>query len=221
MPRPNKKTRTFEMEVTVVGIDANHEEVTKAAYDYRQAHVYPYVLEKGYTLVRLQGQLAYRVYVVAEVVKPAVDYLTGVGHGNYDVYTGQYNNPLFQVGHYAPAEAMGKIVHFLSCETAARLGPDFVKNGCRAYFGYDENFTFVMAHANIFFECDSEIDRAFCDGLTAAQVHERVIGLYNKRITELRQAGSLYVAATLEYDRDHLRNPVTGAQWGDPNAKLE
>jgi hypothetical protein len=77
-----------------------------------------------------------------------------------------------------------------------------------------------MYSDEIFFECYSEIDRAFADGLNARQVHERVNALFNKHITALRQQGSDYKAATLEFDRDHLRGPLSGPQWGDPLASL-
>lgn len=150
-----------------------------------------------------------------------MEYLTGVGHGSYNVYTGDYGDPIFQVGNYHPDEAKGKIVHFLSCQTARDLGPDFVSNAARAYFGYDENFTFTMPEKDTFFECDSEIDKAFADGLTAAQVYDRVRRLYDQRIADFRAAGKLREAATLEFDRDHLRCPSSGgSRWGDPRAKL-
>ena len=80
-------------------------------------------------------------------------------------------------------------MHFSSCETAANLGPDFVKNGCLAFFGYDEDFVFTMADRDIFFECDSEIDLAFADGLTAAEVYDRVGKLFAKRVADFRVQG--------------------------------
>lgn len=219
-PRRRRK-HVVEMDVVVVAIDSNYEPVTKAAFDYRQQYVYPYLEEKGFTIVRYQGPLARRYYVAPEARKPNVDYLTGVGHGSYDTYTGDYYDPIFSIGNYSQEESQRKIVHFLSCQTARSLGSDFVAHGCRAYFGYDENFTFYMPYANIFFECDSEIDRAFADGLTAGKVYDRVKALYDQRIAELRAAGKLYVAATLEFDRDHLHAPSSGTRWGDCEAKLE
>lgn len=223
MPSAPQRTKKVSLvvNVTVVGIDSNYESVTRAAYEYREEHVYPYLEAKGFQITKFQGSLARRFYVAAEVRKPEVDYITGVGHGLYDLYTGDHGDAVFQVNHYQPIEAKDKIVHFLSCQTARALGPDFVSNGCRAYFGYDENFTFYMDDKDIFFECDSAIDRAFGDGLTAGQVYERVKELFDRRIADLRAAGKLYVAAALEFDRDHLRCPSSGgSNWGNPKAKL-
>lgn len=218
---PRRRRRVVEMEVVVVAIDSNYEPVTKAAHDYRQQHVYPYLEGKGFTVVRCQGPLARRHYVASEARKPNVDYLTGVGHGSYDTYTGDWGDPIFRVGNYSLEESRAKIVHFLSCQTARDLGPDFVSHGCRAYFGYDVNFAFLMDYAGIFFECDSEIDRAFAEGLTAQQVYERVRALYDQHIAQLRAAGKDYVAATLQTDRDHLCAPSLDARWGSRHVRLE
>jgi hypothetical protein len=209
--------------VSVLGIDSNFEPATQAAYKYREKHVYPYVAAKGYAIDKCQGPMAKRIYVAPKAQQQGVALLTGVGHGNYTTYTGQYYDPVFQVGNYSAAEAKGKIAHFLSCETARDLGPDFVKNGCRAYFGYDEDFVFVPADQDIFFECDSEVDRAFADGLNARQVYERVKALFSRRAADFRAQGKQREAATLESDFDCLRCPSSPAApnpWGDEKAKL-
>jgi hypothetical protein len=216
------KKISLVLDVTVVGIDSNYERVTRAGFEYREKHVYPYLESKGFAVRKYQGPLARRYYVAKEVEKPEVDYITGIGHGLYNVYTGDHGDIVFQADQYQPNEVRGKIVHLLSCQTARELGPHFVRNGCVAFFGYDENFTFLMDYKEIFFECDSEIDRAFADGMMAGQVYKRVRALYDRRIGELRAAGKVYVAATLEFDRDRLRSPDSGGSaWGDSRAKLK
>jgi hypothetical protein len=221
--KKTRRTRTvsLDMGLTVLGIDANFEAVTTAGFQYRQKNVYPYFETKGFAIQLCQGSLARRAYVASAARQANVVYTTGIGHGSYDTFTGDYYDPIFSVGNYSAEEAQGKIVHLISCETAHNLGPDFVIHGCKAFFGYDENFSFQIADANVFFQCDSEIDRAFADGLNASDVYARVIALFNANIAALRAQGSDYKAATLEFDRDHLRAPSSGTQWGDPNAKLD
>jgi len=222
-PALKEQTFTSKIPVVVLGIDSNFEPATRAAYQYREKHVYPYVASKGYSIDKCQGAMARRIYVAPKAQQPGVAYLTGVGHGSYTTYTGQFYDPIFQVGNYLPAEARGKVAHFLSCETARDLGPDFVRNGCRAYFGYDEDFVFVTADQDVFFECDSEIDRAFADGLNAAQVYDRVKALFAQRAADFRAQGKQNSAATLESDFDRLRcpsSPPAPNAWGDPHAKL-
>lgn len=223
MPEENARTKklSITLQLTVLGIDSNEEPVALAGFQYREKYVYPYLQAQGFAVKKFQCPLARRFYLAPEARKPEVEYLTGVGHGSYNLYTGDHGDVIWQVGNYHPDEVKGKIVHLLSCQTARELGPDFVRNGCRAYFGYDENFTFYMADKDTFFECDSEIGKAFGDGVSTAQVYDRVKKLYDQRIADLRAAGKLYVAATLEFDRDHLRCPSSGgANWGDPKAKL-
>jgi hypothetical protein len=218
---PRRRQRTINLKVTVLAIDSNFEPFTKAAFDYRQKHVYPYLEAKGFHVKRFQGPLARRYYAAPAARRPNVDYLTGVGHGTYDTFTGDYYDPIFSVGNYSQDEVQGKIVHLLSCGAARALGPDFIDHGCLAFFGYDENFIYHQEEADVFFECDSEIDLAIADGLTAEKVYERVIKKYDQRIAEMRSAGKLYIAAVLEFDRDHLRAPSSAAMWGDPEAKLD
>jgi hypothetical protein len=216
-----QRSRTIELEIVAVGIDSNYEPVTHAAWAYRCRHVYPYLRKKGFKVTQLDGKLARRYLVAPEVAKPNVDYVTGVGHGLEALYTGDQGEHIFEVGAYAPAEARRKIVHFLSCQTARRLGQDFVTNGCRAYFGYDINFTFDFKSRDLFFACDSEIDQAFADGLTADQVYARVHRAYTVEIDRLKAAGKVYVAATLEANRDHLCAPSLANHWGDKTARIE
>jgi len=220
-----QKEKTFTVAVSVLGIDSNFEPATLAAFQYREKNVYPSIASKGFAINKCQGPMAKRIYVAPKAKQPGVVYLTGVGHGSYTTYTGQYYTPVFQVGNYSADEAKDKIVHFLSCETARDLGPDFVKNGCLAYFGYDEDFVFIPADQDVFFECDSEIDRAFADGLTAAQVYDRVKTRFAQRAADFRASGNQNAAATLELDFDRLRcpsspPPPSGNAWGDVNAKL-
>ncbi|MDZ8065332.1 MAG: hypothetical protein RMY64_06785 [Nostoc sp. DedQUE08] len=219
--QPQRRNIQIKMNAVVIAIDSNHDFATTAAFNYRQKKVYPCIDERGFVIERCQGQLARRIYVALAASKSNVVYLTGVGHGSYDTFTGEYHNPIFTVGNYSPEESQGKIIHFLSCQIAALLGVDFVKYGCRAFFGYDIDFTFAVKTADIFFECDSEIDRAFAEGLTAEEVYQRVYTLYTKYADESFWQGDLNTFKYLETDRDHLCAPSVDRRWGDPLARLE
>ncbi|MEH2279868.1 MAG: hypothetical protein V7K90_00785 [Nostoc sp.] len=213
--------RKITMNAVVVAIDSNHDFATTAAFNYRQQNVYPYIDEKGFILERCQGQLACRIYVASAASRSNVVYLTGVGHGSYDTFTGHYYNAIFTVGNYSPEESQGKIIHFLSCQIAARLGVDFVNCGCLAFFGYDIDFIFIPTTADIFFKCDSEIDRAFAEGLTAEEVYQRVYTLYTQYAEESFLQGDFNTFKYLETDRDHLCAPSVDPRWGDCQARLE
>ena len=223
-PSPTPKIVTLSLGAIALGIEAAWEALTQAAADYRKQSVYPYLQARGFQVDLYEASQAERYYVAADSARPNVIYITGCGHGGVDVYTGYFNHPVFAVGGYGPDEVGGKIVHLLSCLTAQQLGPDFITHGCLAYFGYDQEFIVPLGeNANLFFECDSEIDRALADGLTAAQAYDRTAALYKQRAAELRAGGTsggIYAANVLDYNLAHLQCPSTGARWGRVDAKL-
>jgi hypothetical protein len=233
---PELRRRLVEMGAVVLAIDSSYDAITTAAFNYREEHVYPYLAEKGFVIERCQGKLARRHYVAPEARKPNVEYITGVGHGSERTFTGDQYTPIFRVGNYSQEESQGKIIHFLSCKTAVELGSDLVKNGCRAFFGYDVNFTIVLKRADIFFECDSEIDRAFADIKNAEEVYNRTKEFYE---TCIQEYSDKYIEALLNDEQpetvtllektfsllqlnlNHLCCPSVNERWGDPQAKLE
>lgn len=204
----------------ILAIDSNHDCVTKITCNYRNQHVYPYLESRGFRLIRCQELSARREIVAPEAGQDDIAYITGAGHGTYTTYTGDWNLPIFQVGNYQPEESDGKIVHLLSCQTADKLGPDFVIHGCRAYFGYKALFTFDPDYADVFLECDSEIDRAFADGLTAEEVYDRVEERYKQRIRELDNEGKFDIASMLEENLSYLCAPSVDSRWGDTQARI-
>jgi len=211
---------------SILGIDSNFEPLTLAAFNYRQANVYPYLRDKGFRVDTCQGVEAIKGSVDPKAEQPDVAYITGVGHGANNAFLGDGFGIVFQVDNYPVAAAADNLVHFLSCFTANDLGPSFVRNGCRAYFSYATDFFCPPAYQNVFFECDSDIDLAFADGLTAAEVYDRVSKLFQQRADELKSICitiALQAAAALEQNLDALRCPSSPAvdnDYGDPNAKL-
>jgi len=208
--------------VIVLGVDSNYEEVTESAEAYRSKYVYPKFKEKGAEVRRLVGSTATRADFVREVYKSGVDYITGVGHGNYTAYTGQYGNTVLQVGQYSPDEVKNKIIHLLSCQTARTLGPNMVNNGAKAFLGYIDDFIFAMDICDEFFECDSQIDWVMANGGTVSEAHNACIKKFDFFINKYETSGDYRIASTFEMDRDRLRSPsVSSEDYGDPNAKLD
>ena len=218
-----------EVTLQVLAIDSCEDEATQIVHDYRNQYVYPDLESRGFRFVRCQGPSACRETVAPEACRADIAYITGSAHGSDTACFGYDGSPIFEVGNYQPEEVDGKVVHLLSCLTAVELGPDFVTNGCRAYFGYRRPFTFPLDFTHIFLECDSEIDWAFADGLTAEEVHHRVIALYDQKIAELkselndemdikRVAILAAAIATLENNCKYLCTPSVDSNYGDPQA---
>ena len=141
--------------------------ITKAAAKYRMKHVHPCFRARRIYPIVLAGANDTRPNFANACRRRGVIHVSGVGHGSPTAYTGYRYSRLWQVGSYDPAEVKDTIIHLLSCKTAQQLGPDLVRNGACAYFGYFENFTITWDHPNVFWICDSVIDRALCIGLNA------------------------------------------------------
>jgi hypothetical protein len=219
----NRPKKPASASIIALAIDPRYDVVTAATHRYRTKVLYSYIRKKKKNIrlrkcVRTQAS---RQHVEVAVQKPGVGYVTGGGHGSSEAYRGQGDIAVFEVGYYEPKEVKGKIVHFLSCRTGRGLGPDFVRNGCRAFFGYDGDFAFHPDESEPFLKCDCEIDKAFADGLSAARVYRRVMKLYDKEIKKMRAAGKCYKAATLTANRDMLCCPSSGGRkWGSRRARL-
>lgn len=203
-----------------IAIDSSYAADIQAASAYREQYVYPVYQANGFTMSPFFGPLARRGFVAPAAMAQGVSLLTGAGHGSYTSFMGFNFEKIYEVGAYDPQEANGKIAHFLSCENAQQLGPDFVQNGCRAFIGYDENFTFDPDSADLFFKCDSQIDIGLANRLTVKDAVTQAVVFFQQTIANLISTGNQRVASMLEVNLSHLRSPLDGPQWGDPNAVL-
>jgi hypothetical protein len=187
--------------------------ITESAAHYRKKHVIPCFINKRIIPIILTGANDTRPNFAAACKRKGVVYISGVGHGSPTAYTGYRYSHLWDKCSYDPAEVKGKIIHLLSCKTAQQLGPDLVKKGACAYFGYFENFTITWNYPNVFWKCDSIIDLAFCHGLNAGLAAKVTLYIYNLEIRKMRAIHGP-TATWLTWDRDALRSPLHGKQYG-------
>lgn len=205
------KTRALFCENTTDG-------VTTPFANYRIANVHPVFAARGFIVDVLSGADDVRANFVPKAKNSLTVYLSGIGHGNYGLYTGHWGDHILEVGHYDAAEVNDKSIHFLSCRTGRDLGPDCVGNGAKSYAGYSENFHLIwdvpgtsVDEFELFAKSDSTYDIEMANGATAQQAYDATIAEFNACIALV--PGS--VAATwLSYDRDHL------VLHGDPEATI-
>jgi hypothetical protein len=205
---------------TFIAIDSSYAADIQAASSYREKYVYPVYQSKGFAMSPFFGPLARRGFVAPAAMAQGVSLLTGAGHGTYSSFIGFNFETIYAVDGYSPQEVSGKIVHFLSCENAQQLGPNFVQNGCLAFIGYDENFTFDPDSPDSFFKCDAQIDDGLANGLKVGDAVAQAVDLFRQTIADLRAQGNARTASMLEVNLSHLRSPLDGSQWGDPDAVL-
>jgi len=224
MPRARGKQRSQDRQKVILMIEANDDGDTRPPCAYRMKNVRSRLDRGAYKVKSLRGRNATRKRVVAELKKKQqhVVYLTGSGHGNANAFRGYEGRFIFQVGSYEDEESRARGAHFLSCDTALQLGPDFVNNKCKAYFGYSVPFVWDDRNAEPFFRCDSEIDLALAGGARAAEALRRARARFDEEIRKqnltLGKTGS---AGILQSLRDHLCGPSDqSGRYGDPDWKL-
>lgn len=216
----------MKTKILVVDMESAYETVTEMGYEFRvRKYVYPHLQGKDdLSVIALFGEDATKSNFAPACSIRTVDFITGLGHGNNNVFTGHEHEELWRVGNYNSREASGKIIHLLSCLTAQVLGKDLVKKGALAYFGYDKEFVVLSSYpgpsditedpiADTFFECDSKIDQLIADGYRASEVYKEVMDLYESKIEELAESYP-EVAKWLRHDMLALR------RYGDPKVRL-
>jgi hypothetical protein len=191
--------------------------VTTPAANWRIANVHSVFAARGFDVVSLEGVNDIRASFIPNSKDYRTVYISGVGHGNYTTYTGHLQAAILQVGGYDGAEVKDKILHLLSCETGRTLCPDTVSHGAKAAVGYDENFVFDWANANLYWQCDSQFDISMANGKTVEQAIAATIAKYNAAIASVPGTST---AATLLSDRNLLRSPVSGPAWGSKTQRI-
>lgn len=183
--------------------------VTTPAAKWRLAKVHPQFEARGFAVVALTGTDDLRANFVPAAKNALAAYIGGIGHGNYNLYTGHWGDRILEIGRYDSAEVKDKAMHFLSCRTGRDLGPDAVVNGAQAYAGYDENFTFVWDDSTtpvneflLFIEADATFDLQMAAGATAQQAFDATKQAFDAAIAQVPNSAA---ATWLTYDRDHLR----------------
>ncbi len=211
--KPIRKCIHLKVATRVLFLENTTDTVTTPFANYRIANVHPAFQARGFTVQVLKDHDDIRANFVPLAKNSLLVYIGGIGHGGYTLYTGDGGNHILEVGAYDPYEVKGKGMHFLSCQTAAQLGPDTVAKGGLFYDGYTENFTFVWDNPNtpvnemqLFVKADSTFDLMIAAGATAQQAYAAKTQAFNAAIAQVPGTAA---ATWLTYDRDH--NKLLGA----------
>ena len=208
--KPIKKCIRLRLRNRALFCEDTTDPVTTPIAKWRIKNIHPSFANRGFTVVALTGTDDTRTNFVPEAKNGLTAYISGVGHGNYNLYTGHSGNRILEIGQYDSAEVKSKAIHFLSCQTAKLLGPDTVKKGAKAYAGYDENFHFVWDDPStpfvneflLFVRADATFDLQMAAGATAGQAFAATMQAFNAAIAQVPNTAA---ASWLTYDRDHLR----------------
>jgi hypothetical protein len=198
--------------------DQRPDRATRRYFEHRERHVYPYLRRKGLHVVRRQNRDAAPDRVHAAAAARGVVLITGAAHGTpTSILGGAPGVAAFSVGEFPDAAVEGKIVHFAACLCAQRLGPEMVRAGARAFFGYDGILQFAPDHGDALpaMELDAMIDRLLVDGKPVGDVFQLVQDWAADEAFRLAHRGRAAAAAHLRQTAAMLR------RFGDDSAYLQ
>lgn len=212
----------------VLAIDANWDTVTQYGRAFREHFIFNNFGTEwpAYKIHHIVGKDAIQPGVDTFIHSNEINYLTGMGHGLYDIFTGYQNSPIWDADQDL-THLKGLIIHLLSCQTGALLGRSMVKQGILAFWGYTVNFGFYRkstpppkltddGSAEIFLKMDCIIDRGILSNKNANEIYDSITDYVAQVYPKLKNK-PLYQALLLD-NYVHLVCPAT--TWGDANATL-
>jgi hypothetical protein len=213
------------------------DKATMGLYSYRKRWLYDEVKTSGwrnaYVTLRGAGE-ATKDDLLTKLKTANLAFVSAGGHGNFNRlcgYTASGNSPWTPILQSSdvesdPSLASGKIFHFLACRTGGTdpsgegLGLTLVANGAVAFIGYKETVVSDLKYPGIY-SGDLAIDRALLAGKTVGEAQQAGITEYSRRIVSATENGAPNdVIAYLKSNLANLVGPLTGSQYGNPNARL-
>lgn len=214
-----KKCINLKLQTRALFCENTTDSVTSPFAQYRIQNVHPVFSSRGFVVTVLQGTEDVNTNFIPQAKNSLTVYLSGIGHGSYTTYTGHGGNHILEACQYDSSVVKGKAIHFLSCQTATKLGPDTIAKGAKCYAGYIENFVLQWDSPNtpavnellLFAKSDSTFDIMMANGATAQQAFNATIQAFNAAISSVPNT---VTATYLTLDRDRLK------LHGDPNTKI-
>jgi hypothetical protein len=211
----------------VLFIDADWDEVTQYGIAFRERFVFKNFASEWSTYSShnlLRGTQAIQPDVDAYINSNNVKYISGMGHGAYDTFTGYENKPIWSASQDL-SFLQGTLVHLLSCQTGALLGVSMVKQGVLVFWGYTVNFAFFHQSspppdlsddkvAEVFLRMDCIIDRGILSKRTTAEIYESITTYVAQTYPQLQP----HQQGVLLDNYVHLVGPM--AYYGDANSTL-
>ena len=189
---------------------------------------------KYFQLVEMKREAATRNPVWDALTAEDPFFVSGVGHGNEDTFTGDIAEIAEWIFRTTDCDILaGRITHLLSCSTAVNLGPAIIAAGGIAYAGYNRTWWWITEDVNVeidpytgyiaesYFRSANEFPVALIQGETALRAKERCWNEYTKFIelweTDPERQAHPWAADVIKY-LIHDRNSLT--VLGDMSATI-
>lgn len=143
----------------------------------------------------LEKEKASRKLVESYLNKQNPELVIFNGHGNDTCIAGQDNEVLIESGKNSHL-LKDKVVYMRSCDSGKTLGPQAIKEGCKAFLGYAELFRIWTdkalvndplkdTYAQPFFETSNQVPLSLIKGKTPKEAHAESMIAYRKVISHL------------------------------------
>lgn len=147
----------------------------------------------GFKILDLHRERAVKKQVESMISRQKPDFIMFNGHGNDETICGHKNEPLIEA---TKNEQMreGTVVLSISCSSARTLGASAIKNGTKAFIGYEEDFYYDTTKisrpltddlAKLYLEPPVNIAISLLKGHTAKEAHEKAKYMFNDSISRL------------------------------------
>jgi hypothetical protein len=179
----------------------------------------------NHVLIETNGANATDTHVTAILSGNSIQYISGLGHGLYDRFTGHQGRVIWSQS--TMDKLNGTVVHLLSCQTGGLLGRAMVNNGVAAFWGYTSNFSFPISNPTptpldsdplpeMFLKMDAIIDR----GILSCKDSDAIYNSVTKYVVTLLEQKSLTTShrAMLIDNYVHLVCPST--RWGNSDVTI-
>ena len=199
----------------------DHDPATREGHKWF-AKVLEFALEKEeFSVYDLEGSGASEYNFTNFIKQYDPLYITGIGHGNAQEYTGWQNKTLLKVG-YNEILCKDRVIYLLSCSTGKQLGQSLINNGALAYLGYKEDFVlFLGKEGEGFGNASNQISFSLITGKNSLEAMEDSIKVWNQNIENAdpnTALGRAIIKWSL-WDRDaliHLGIPSYITETADP-----
>jgi hypothetical protein len=153
-------------------------------------------------------------------VLQASDVLIGCGHGDPDLFTGQYQEILLDARNVP--DMRGKVAFLISCETAQALGKAMVNAGCEGYIGWNDDLVWILDADKITTPWEDPYAASamlpIIDGVNALLDGETLLEAQNVMLSSMERAIELednpFLKSCLRFNKSNVRI------YGDYGAKV-
>ena len=191
------------MKRSVVVVRPDFETATHYGQYYEAKYVIETAKQLGIPFVDLYKESARKAQFKQALSDPNAVFISGTGHGNANVFTGQNYEYLLVKGYEEDAKLVaGKWGSFLSC-VFGQSADWWISKGMKGFFGYTRTYYFVVgvypnSRAHYFFDSHHTFGISALNGKTWQECFDACIKAYNNAIGEAPYDVKYY----LVWDRD-------------------